>query len=113
MKLASKNRSDGSMRLRELVVFTVDLMSRCSSKGRKNVARHCCTSLGALGWFAKDDLLLVKKIADSLLNMMESLTCRSEVLHEGLIALVALCKDCMEICCISCKPNLLISLLDG
>ncbi|CAE8590464.1 unnamed protein product [Polarella glacialis] len=97
IKVAFKNSSQGSERLKKLVDFTFDLLRQCSSKAQKDVARHCCTSLGALGWIVKDELVLVKKIADWLLDTVESFVGYPEVVHEGLVALVELCKERMEI----------------
>ncbi|CAE8638661.1 unnamed protein product [Polarella glacialis] len=44
---------------------------------------------------------------------MHSLSVYENILHAGVIALLALCKNCMQICCHSCRPVPLISFPDG
>ncbi|CAE8667396.1 unnamed protein product [Polarella glacialis] len=74
---------------------------------------RCCASLGALGLLAKDDPLLTMKIADSLLDITQSHSVHEDVLHVGVTVLLALYKDCVQICCLYCRPVPLISLRNG
>ena len=88
----------GLSRLKALADFTIGLHDRCQeTKAQKEVARYVCTSLGALGWLVKDELQVVKKIADWLSECIECFMGYPEVAHEGLGALVELCKQRREI----------------
>ena len=82
------------VRLDELTTCTMSFLERCRNK---EVARDCCSAMGALGRAGKDMFPLVQRIADWLVETIQQFGGYPEVVHEGLCALVDLCKSRSEL----------------
>ena len=93
LKVDTAIAEDGE-RLCELADCTMGFLRRCR---KKEVARDCCSALGALGRAAKDMLPLVQRIADWILETTEEFGGHPEVVHEGLGALLHVCRTRSEL----------------
>jgi hypothetical protein len=81
-------------RLHQLANCTMGLLVRSH---KKEVARDTCSAMGALGRAAKEMLPLMQRIADWLVQTTEEWGGYPEVAHEGLTALVDMCKTRSEL----------------
>ena len=80
---------DDTWRLNKLADCTMVFLQRCR---KKEVARDCCSAMGALGQAAKNILPLVRRIAHWILETIEEFGGHPEVVQEGLGALLDVCK---------------------
>jgi hypothetical protein len=101
LKVDPASDEDGE-RLKTLADCTMAFLKRCR---KKEVARDCCSALGALGRAAKEMLPLLQRIADWLVETIEEFGGYPEVVHEGFGALIDVCKERGELFSLDLSPE--------
>jgi hypothetical protein len=101
LKVDPASDDDGKW-LKTLADCTMRFLKRCREK---EVARDCCSALGALGRAAKDRLPILQSIADWLVTTIEDFQGYPEVVHEGFGALVDMCKERGEVFSLDLSPE--------